>query len=103
LANKQDTALPHYGSARIYQEVAPCFATAEEARGLLRVEGCIANATQNYGILNSSLEVGLTWLLDAVTKHAAALEARVRADMGKVMEEVEERAKANKEERGQCP
>lgn len=102
LVNKQDTSLPHYSSARIYQEVAPCFATAEEARGLLRVEGCIANATQNYGILDSSLEVGLTWLLEFATKHAAALEARVCADTCKVEEE-EGRAKANKEEQGECP
>ena len=93
LVNKQDTGLPHYSPMRMHEEVVGLCASPS----LLRVEGCIADAGQNYHILDSSIEVGLAWLLGVVQKQAATLAARVQADVQAVTEEEKEEEKKEEE------
>jgi len=65
LVNKQDTGLPHHSLGRVEDEVGGVMKEGGKAV-VLRVDGCIADAKSNFGVLDSSLEGGLAWLMAAM-------------------------------------
>lgn len=67
LVNKQDTGLPHHSLGRVEKEVKGVMKEGGKAV-MLRVNGCIADAKSNFGVLDSGLEGGLAWLMAAVEK-----------------------------------
>lgn len=64
LVNKQDTGLPHHSLGRVEEEVGSIM--KEAGHVVLRVDGCIADANSNFGVLDSALEDGLAWLIAAM-------------------------------------
>jgi signal recognition particle receptor subunit beta len=65
VVNKQDTGLPHHSLGRVEEEVGMVMKEGGKAV-ILRVDGCIASAKSNFGVLDSSLERGLTWMMAAM-------------------------------------
>ena len=65
LVNKQDTGLPHHSLGRLEEEVGGVMKEGGKAV-VLRVDGCIADARSNFGVLASNLEGGLAWLMAAI-------------------------------------
>ncbi|GAB5032375.1 adp-ribosylation factor-like protein 13a [Nannochloropsis oceanica] len=64
LVNKQDTGLPHHSLGRVEEEVGSIM--KEAGHVVLRVDGCIADAKSNFGVLDPALEEGLAWLIAAI-------------------------------------
>jgi GTPase SAR1 family protein len=88
LINKQDTGLPHHSLGRVEEEIRGLTECTEmkkaeyegsesvkvkeqisSERMTLRVDGCIAEARCNFGVLDPTLEQGLAWLVKAIQGH----------------------------------